>query len=291
MLDTLENRDDYDSPDNGITDPEPSAGAMQDEYAGENGDDTEAAYREFLCGKNLTMLTAYNWRLISMPCNTGDLTVQEIFSSLGTYGDENDFVMYEQSGSDNYETNDTHPNTDKHMLSADDTLRLGRSYWIITNADHNVTIDKTLVGLKPTYNYNASNWAIEDSDFERVGIGLLPDGNMTVSGNVKKFMAGNPFPYAFEMNNLYFSPTVNQAGTYHPMGSDVNDAYIQPVFYKHDSPETGPINGYEAVDASTPGFDKGGFKAMEGFFVIIKESNASNSGLAYPLMNRNGSGN
>jgi len=204
--------------------------------------------------------------------------------------------MYEQSGSDNYETNDSHPNTDKRMLDATDTLRLGRSYWIITNADHNVTIDKTLNGLKPTYNYDASIWAIDDPDFEKVGVGLLPDGNMTVSGNVKKFMAGNPFPYAFEMSNLYFSPDKSQSGTYNPMGASANDAYINPVFYKHDSPDltSKPVSdggGYEAVDAGTPGFDKGGFKAMEGFFIKIEESNATDSAFAYPLRMQNGSGN
>jgi hypothetical protein len=254
-------------------------------------------YREFLCGKALTTLTAYHWKLISIPCDTGNNTVQDVFASLGTYGDDSDFVMYEQSGDDNYETNDNYPNTDKQKLDANSTLELGKSYWIITNADHNVTINETLSGVSATGTVDANaTYSIEDNDFTEVANYELPGGNMNEAGNVKKYMAGNPFPYAFELKNLYFSPDYQTDGTYKPMGDSNNNVFINPVVYKHDSPDTSDKNvssggGYEAVDASTPGFDNGGIKAMEGFFVILKESNASNSGFAYPLMMQNGSGN
>ncbi len=300
MLDSLESADDYHSPNNGIDDPTPSKGWMQDEYAGANGEDTQAAYREFMCGKNLTALTAYNWRLISVPCNTGSRTVRELFGQiLGDYGEPEDgghWVMYRQTGTDHYEVNATHKNTDKEKLTADSTLSLGHSYWIITDANRTVTIDKTLSGLAPTPTSKASVLGIEDPDFEKAGFAGLPDGTMSVPGNVKKYMAGNPFPYAFEMRNLYFSPDKTVRDTYRPMGDSANDPYIDPVFYKHDSPDVSDKNvsgggGYVAVDAGTPGFAEGGFKAMEGFFIIIQESNATDNGFAYPLMMNNGSGN
>jgi hypothetical protein len=78
------------------------------------------------------------------------------------------------------------------------------------------------------------------------------------------------------------------------MGDTANDNYIYATLYKHDSPDTSDeetINGggYEALNAGTPGFDNGGVKAMEGFFIKIEESSATNNGLAFPLMMQNGS--
>jgi hypothetical protein len=46
-----------------------------------------------------------------------------------------------------------------------------------------------------------------------------------------------------------------------------------------------------AVNAGTPGFDNSGIKAMEGFFIKIEESSATNNGFAYPLIMKNGAGN
>jgi hypothetical protein len=170
-------------------------------------------------------------------------------------------------------------------------MLMGASYWIITDADHTITIDKTIHGLAPSPVTDASGKGINDADFTEVLARGLPDGSMNTSGNIKKYMAGNPLPYAFEVKNLYFSTDYTNSGTYKPMGDSANDTYIRPTFYKHDSNETGPTIGYEAVDAGTPGFDNGGIKAMEGFFIKIEESNATNNGFAYPLIMKNGNGN
>ena len=56
----------------------------------------------------------------------------------------------------------------------------------------------------------------------------------------------------------------------------------------NDSSETGPVNGYIALDPSTPGFS-GKIKAMEGIFTKI-EINANTGEInkfAYPLMMKN----
>jgi len=293
--------DDYSDVNGNIDDPQDT-----DQMQNETGDTSEMAYREFLCGKALTTLTERNWKLISIPCDTGSNTVQDVFSQLGTYGDNDNFVLYKQTGTDNYEVNGTagssHKNTDKVMLSADDTLEQGISYWIIwdngngtADEEINITIDKTLDGLNPTPQTAADNLGISDPDFNETMRHQLPNNEMQHSGWVKKYMAGNPFPYAFNMNKLYFSHGGND---YYAMGSSDNDNYITPVFYKHDSPDLSDKNvsaggGYEAVDPGTPGFTNGGFKAMEGFFIQLPEvsGDTNDNYFAYPLIMKNGNGN
>jgi hypothetical protein len=257
-------------------------------------------YREFLCGKNVTHLTAYNWKLISMPCDTGSNTVDQVFGFIGNYG--TDYVLYKQTGDDGYEVNATagssHKNTNKTKLDANSTLEQGISYWIITDADQNVTINKTLSDLNATPLTSTFNLAgINDPDFDETYLRYLPNNDMNNPGWVKKFMAGNPFPYAFDMKKLYFSHDPAGGNDYHPMGDGTYDSYINPTFYKHDDPDTSDKNtsnggGYEAVNAGTPGFDNGGFKAMEGFFIKLPEVNdGKDNYFAYPLIMKNGNGN
>jgi hypothetical protein len=299
LADELENSgtdQSYTNTNNGITNPNPdnSGADMQNEVDGND----EAAYREFLCGKNLITLTNYQWRLISIPCNTGNNKVEDVFSILGAYGNNEKWVMYKQSATDNYEVNSGHKNTNKTMLNANDTLEQGISYWIIVDTsgnsnavgnEINVTISKGLSNLSPTTmtDTNDSNISISDLDFEKVYNHTLPDNIMSTSGNVKKYMAGNPYPYPFLLKNLYFSH--GGANNYNAMGTSSNDTYINPTFYKHDDPRTGPVNGYTAVNAATPGFSDGGVNPMEGFFIKIEEENSDtdNNFFAYPLMIKN----
>jgi len=310
MVNNLENADDYTSTNNGITNPNPdnSGTDLQNEVAGND----EAAYREFLCGKALTTLTERNWKLISVPCFVNDIDISDLFSMLGTYGEPSDggqWVMYRQSAldvndpaNDNFEINASHTNTYKTKLTASSKLELGASYWIIwdngngTAGDQiTLTIDKTLSALSPTALTATSNHGIDDPDFSNVYDRVVPNNEMTRSDTLfKKFMAGNPFPYAFDVKNLYFSHG-GTSGTYNPMGDATNDTYINATFYKHDAPNTGPITGYTAVNAGTPGFDQGGIKPMEGFFIKIEKTNdtsdTTENDFAYPLMMQNGNGN
>jgi hypothetical protein len=114
---------------------------------------------------------------------------------------------------------------------------------------------------------------------------------MTQGGDRKKYMAGNPYPYAFMIHDLYFRHG-STSGSYKAMGNGDNDTYILPTFYKHDSNETGPTTGYEAVNAGTPGFDQHGIKAMEGFFIKIEDTGSQDTNsFAYPEIMKNGNGN
>jgi hypothetical protein len=258
----------------------------------ETGDTTEAAYREFLCGKALTQLTANNWRLISIPCNTGTLTIDEIFGpSLGTYGDNANYVIYKQSGDDDYEVEDDHADTDKAIMSAGDTLDQGKSYWIITDANHTITIDKTLSGLAPTPTTLASASDIDINDPDAAFREVFDYGLFANSADyMKKYMAGNPFPYKFDVARIY---TKQGNGDYTPLSDSANADYVSPLIYAHDSPDvTGEDiadgGGYRVLDASTPGFvDK--VAPMEGFFMIFPENNSgATNNFAFPLMTQYG---
>jgi len=268
----------------------------------------EAAYREFLCGKALTTLTKRNWKLISVPCKTGNIRVEDLFQGvLGSYGEPSSgghWVMYQQAalvensaGDDNFEISATHTNTNKTKLTADSSLLQGVGYWIIWDdgqgtEEINITIDKTLQGLEPSARDDASS--LNDPDFDKAFYRDLPDNDVEDATNTlyKKFIAGNPYPYAFDVKNLYFTHG-GGSNPYHPMGDSSNDTYINPTFYKHDSPLLGPVTGYEAINPGTPGFGNGGIRAMEGFFIKIEkiDGETASNGFAYPLMMRNGNGN
>ena len=254
----------------------------------ETGDTSEVGYREFLCGKNLITLTHRQWRLISACCNTGTNTVQELFGdSLGTYGEPSQggsWVMYRQTGtSDNYEVNASHPNTDKTKLTASSTLEQGKSYWIIMDAsdvagdEKNVTIPKT--GLTDTLLPTSTQTSLYNPNAEKSHVHFLPTSS---ADNAKKYMAGNPFPYAFDILDLYFTHLPDQ---FAPMGDPMWGPFINSTVYKHDSPQTGPVDGYEAVSAVTPGMG-GTILPMEGFFIKLEinsdETNAN--ALSYPLI-------
>jgi len=255
----------------------------------ETGDTTELGYREYLCGKTEYSLTAYQWRLISVPCDTDNLTVNDLFSSiLGTYGNNDNWVMYKQTGTtDNYEVNDTHKNTDKTMLTSDDTLEVGVSYWIIADEDHNITIDKTLSGLAPTSTTSATDEGIADDIVSQFRTHTLPDNS---NDNEKKYMTGNPFPYRVDIAHLYFK---HNTGDYNPMGNSVNDDYVYANIYTHDHSDTSDKNvtdggGYIVLTTGTPGFT-GDILPMEGFFIKVeKNSDETSNKLAYPLMMQSG---
>jgi len=275
----------YDDPNGNVDDP-------KSDLFNETGNTDEVGYREFLCGKTQYKLTAYQWRLISLPCDASNVDINTLFgNTLGEYGDDKHWVMYGQSGDDNYEVNassgSSHKNTAKYRLASTDKMQVGKSYWIITDKDANITIDKTIDGLKPTPETNASEtYQISDQDFSDVNVSQLPNNQFQHSGWVKKYMAGNVFPYSFHMSNLYFS---HGGGTYHPMGDTANDDFISSTVYTHDSSDTSDKNvsaggGYKPIDPATPGM-AGSILPMEGFFVkILQDQNESDANtFAYPL--------
>ena len=278
-----------------VNEPDPDeSGQLQDEIPGNH----EAAYREFLCGKNRTTLTHFQWKIISFCCDTNagstPLGISDLLSNdLGTYG--TDWVVFKQSGTDQFEVNSSHRNTTKVQLSATDKVVPGKGYWIIADLggagnEKNITIPKTLSGLAPTSTQDANDSSIDinDPDFAKVHEYLLPKNKVSDDNTVdyKKYMAGNPFPFAFQLSDLYFKHNANNT-SYYEMGNPNNDNYINKIAYKHDSNKTGPVDGYMAIDPATPGFN-GSIQPMEGFFIKIEKNQTDDyvNHFAYPLMNK-----
>jgi len=275
---------DYSDVNGNIDEPDPDdSGDLIDRIS--NND--EAAYRELLCGKSNFQLTKDQWRMISIPCDTGTNSIKTLFGGvLGDYDDN--WVMYKQTGDDNYETNSSHKNTNKTKLTEDDTLTVGISYWIITDDDHTLNIDETLSGLSPTTTVSKDSISISDNAFDKVHEANLPANS---ANNVKKFMAGNPLPFRFDFSKLYFK---NENTDYKVMGDSNNDSYILARIYTHDSSDESDKNvsdggGYTVIAPQTPGLSKGQVVPMEGFFIQLeKQSDEKDNKFAYPLMQQYG---
>jgi surface protein len=224
-------------------------------------------------------LKAYHWTLVSFPCDTGSNGIEDLLgASLGAYGDDADWVMYEQTGSDAYKG----PQTQKRMLSSTDRVEPGKGYWIIVASDKTMRIDTNLSGLAFTNETNASDLGIDDPDFSTVYRKQLPDSD---TNDAKKFMAGNPFPTPFHLDNLYISHADANAH-YAPM-SESNDTaqnpnapYIEGRVYTFDAQSTS-ANDYIAVSPDTPGFPHT-VDAMSGFFFILKSGESGTNYAAFP---------
>jgi len=231
------------------------------------------------CEEVRRLLNAYHWTLVSFPCDTGDNGVEALLGkALGTYGNSDDWVMYEQTGEDDY----IGGNTKKRMLDANDTVEPGKGYWIITATDRNMTIDHTLSGLAFTSERNASDFDITNSYFTTVHVRQLPDSD---ENGTKKVMLGNPFPRSIHLNNIYFSHD-DANSSYNPM-SDNNDSdenpnapYIDGTVYTFDKQSTNNVD-YEAISPDTPGFSNL-ISPMTGFFIILKSGSTGSNYMAFP---------
>ena len=107
---------------------------LEDEISG----NTERAYREAACGPAETNLTAMQWKTMSFPCETGTNGIEALLgASLGTYGDDNNWVVYEQTGS--YKTDGK---AVTRLMDAGDPVQPGNGYWIIADANKTAKITR-----------------------------------------------------------------------------------------------------------------------------------------------------
>lgn len=275
--------------DQGYTDANGIADDPSTDLENETGDTTEVAYREILCGKAERKLTPFNWVVVSVPCDTGTASISDLFSgSLGTYGDNNNWVMYKQN------TQYTGSNTyDMVQMSASDTLEMGKGYWLIvdgnnTDPDGNKTmkLDTSAAGIQgKTPSVNKTNYGgvgTNDDGFDEVfamdssqGNGL-PDSQ---SDRKTKIMLGNPFVRNIHSGRIYYSnDDIGQ--TYYPFTDSTNlDGYVERILYMHDSPDLKPGAGgnngeYIAVSPDTPGFGDT-IAPMYGYWMLIKQDSGT----------------
>jgi len=230
------------------------------------------------CEEVRRSLNAYHWTIVSFPCDTGNNGIEALLgNALGTYGNEDDWVMYEQTGENNYTGS-----TVKRMLEANDTVEPGKGYWIITATDRNMTIDHTLSGLSFTSEQNASDLNINDDDFATVHRRQLPDSD---EEKTKKVMLGNPFPRSMQLNDIYFSHN-NADSDYNPMSNsddsdeNPNAPYIKGTIYTFNKQSTSNLD-YKAISPDTPGFTDT-IDPMTGFFIILKSGETGSNYMAFP---------
>ena len=207
------------------------------------------AYREFdACGNIVWELKKDQWKTISVSCLTPGSTIQNIFGpTLGDYegtGAEN-WVMYKQEGDFSGKSSSM-----IRMNETTDEMTPGKGYWIITDADHNVSIDTSLqrgvtAKVAPT-NHSVSR----PTEFRKVN---KFDNGGGIGGKlfVQKLLVGNPFPTPFHVGNIFFSP--NFGGIYYPMNDTANlSSYTSDIVYTFDHTGRDPQH-YVPIHA-TPGF-------------------------------------
>ena len=276
--------DGYGYPSGNINNPNPDNGYSQllDELLNNN----EAAYRELLCGDVTVHLTAMQWKVISFSCDTGSNGIDDLLKdSLGTYGDNDDWVMYEQLDAD-YTGN---RNSDMRLMNAGDPVIPGKGYWIISATDKDAHV-KSLTGMDKTTVSDKSIYALDPtvntSVFESVKLYPLPN---TDSTKLKKIMLGNPFHKKFQLSDMFFKNSANNGNKFYPMTDTAathNGDFVEHVVYAHDSSDVSndPLQ-YIAITPETPGFGDI-VEPMIGFWLKLKpENNLGNNFILYPLEN------
>jgi surface protein len=225
------------------------------------------------CEEVNRQLNAMHWVLISFPCDTGSNGVEALLGgALGTYGDDGDWVMYEQTGADNY----IGENTQKRMLSSTDTVIPGKGYWIISASDANMTIDTTLPNLNYTSVQAASNLGISSSVFDDLNMTQLPDSD---ASDMKKVALGNPFPQNIQLSDVYFSHSGAVYTSLDDNSSGQQD-YFSPTVYTYEHTGTSNAN-YVAISADTPGFSDR-IDPMTGFFMMLKAASSGTNNITFP---------
>jgi len=229
------------------------------------------------CGEVSLPLSAMHWRIVSFPCDTGNNGVEALLgSALGTYGDNADWIMYEQIDTTGANS------SDMRLLDANDTVTPGKGYWIITATDRTMEVNTSLSGLSFTSDEDPVNYGVDGSTrspaFSRV---LRADLPATNSSRVQNWLIGNPYTLKMSVANLFFSHDSSANGTYFEWSDAANDAYRNATLYAHDSSDI-TANGYEARIAGTPGFSTQ-IAPMEGVFVKLhQESDTNNNYLLLP---------
>jgi len=209
-----------------------------------------------VCAAAVGALTENHWTTISFPCDTGTNGVEALIGTAmgGTYGDNNNWVMYQQG------TDYSGTSASMIVLNATDLVEPGKGYWIIS--DHNTTwhIDGGLNNLNYSSTVASSSLGISSPNFDYVYKRDLPN----TATNQQKLLLGNPFPHDINISDVFFS---NSGTAFSPL--DQNGASVNDVVYTYDATGSS-INNYQAISATTPGFDK--VIHQQGFWLRLKPS-------------------
>ena len=206
----------------------------------------EVAYRiPRVCGNNTWELKDMQWKTISVPCKITE-GIDAIFGAqLGAYGDSGDWVMYEQSSSFTGS-----PASDfQQPMASGDTMIPGKGYWIISTAEHNVSIDEGSLSITKTSRALQTNHSSTSPNFTEVHQYTgLPDSSSTE----QKVLLGNPFPVSFHLGDLFVS---NDDGTnFYPLYDTAHTSFTSKIVYTYDATGRDPNNYVAKTATGTPGF-------------------------------------
>jgi len=234
------------------------------------------------CGETSTLLTENKWWSISRPCGTtGNPTIAELFNGvgLGTYGDENNWVMYKLNGTNA-------DGTENYTMISDtsEVMILGVGYWIIT--------DQTGVIWNPGAIGESADPAGTSWNIETIGtvtpasLGLtvamtdvkeffvmspVTDGGLNLVQDNQLALIGNPFNKSIIWSNVYFSNngTIN---TYAPIDSMTSG--VKPIAFVSD-PNSVSGQPYKAI-SSAPGFTHT-IESRQAFWILMTGTSAEHS--------------
>ena len=235
----------------------------------------EVAYREYGCGPTKIQLIAKHWTTVSIPCDPHGDAIADLFSGLGTYGDENNWVMYEQVTSFTGNPNNDFPTP----MAATDTMQPGKGYWIIADANHTIGVSST-PNLRGTDRSDVTAAAYPGiptagTSFDKVRDYTLPDSDTTV----KKVLLGNPFLKKFQLSDMYYRSASDPYVSMAALPTDGSGA-MEPVVYTHDSTDT-TSSQYQAITPTTPGFTDQ-VPVGQGFWIRLNPWNTGSNKVAYP---------
>ena len=213
-------------------------------------DNIRAVAENVPCGILPTSLIKNEWAMISVPCGDGTASIGQLFvGQLGTYGDNANWVMYEQNGTDYSGTTDSN-----QLMGVNDPMEVGKGYWII--ADQNRTVE---IATAQVSTYTSID-TVDAGDPKPTEVGgyyefAIPAAN----GSVQKVMVGNPYPRTIHWK--YVKENDNNI-----LGRrDLGTFFVDPKAYVYDKTQSG--QPYRAITATgTPGFNSE-IKPFEGFWI------------------------
>jgi len=213
------------------------------------------------CGIKPVALEAFVWSVISVPCDTGSATIDQLFGpDLGVYGDANNWVMYKQdldySGS----------SSSFVMMASTETLSAGKGYWIIADANKSLFVDSSVSVLHTA------------APVDRLSADLLWSLPMTLFAevNASKVMLGNPYPREISWGDIFYESSTQSGYLSAANVTEINKtAYIYNALSTSGQP-------YDAVTiAGTPGLLKT-IRPYQGFWIRL-ESDTLTPTFSYPF--------
>ncbi len=232
---------------------------------------TEVSYREAsICGNLTWELTANQWKTIAAPCIISG-NIDSIFSStLGTYGDDSNWIMYKQS---DFSGN---RNSGYTEVASTEQMNPSTGYWIISDQDAVVSlIDSSFTTSEAGKIAVTNHHPISSPDFDEV----FRTGTVVADATVHKFLLGQPFSGQLILKDLFI--TGNGGADYYPMTDNTNiNSFLYSTVYVYDHTGTDTQN-YVAKTPGTPGFD-GLIENGIGFWLGGKANSGATIGADFP---------